>query len=230
MRKRILFLLFLFAILYSCASLPQGAGYYAPDPNNLPRFVTTDILDLNQISNISRFRSKAGHDFNDGFESQRSMKHYFYPKTAFGNSSNLITVTSPVNGILSMKYDEHYRSFQIRIQPSEYPYVSFVVFHVSTILEQGDVLTQGQFIGYANVTTDRTEPGASSDFDIAVWLNSGHLVSYFDVMSESLFSNYIARGLSNRSDIIIDKATADLDTRSFSDGNNYLLDWFILTP
>ena len=53
---------------------------YDVDLNGIPQFVSTNVMDLVNISQISKFRSGAGHDYSDDFESCRSMKHYFIPK------------------------------------------------------------------------------------------------------------------------------------------------------
>lgn len=42
-----------------------------------PKFVTHNYIDLSRIEAVSKFRSGAGHDHSDSFESCRSMKHYF---------------------------------------------------------------------------------------------------------------------------------------------------------
>jgi len=42
-------------------------------------------------------------------------------------------------------------------------------------------------------------------FDIAIWNNSSskmRYVSYFDIMADRLFNNYIARGAKSRDDFI----------------------------
>src|ERR1044072_4810600 len=44
-----------------------------------PRIVSTDYIELPKIARISLFRSSAGHDYHDSFESCLSMKHYFVP-------------------------------------------------------------------------------------------------------------------------------------------------------
>ena len=56
--------------------------YWDVDANGIPKFVTSDHIELSKIEKISKFRSGIGHDFSDNFESCRSMKHYYCP---YGN-------------------------------------------------------------------------------------------------------------------------------------------------
>lgn len=44
----------------------------------LPYFITASHVDLADIALVSKFRSTAGHDFSDSFETCCSMKHYFH--------------------------------------------------------------------------------------------------------------------------------------------------------
>jgi hypothetical protein len=53
---------------------------YDTDANGVPRFAESNCIELHKISRISKFRSGAGHDYSDDFETCRSMKHYFDPK------------------------------------------------------------------------------------------------------------------------------------------------------
>jgi len=71
--------------------------------------------------------------------------------------------------------------------------------------------------------------------DIAVGVNTPNgwkLISYFDVMTDSVFQNYQARGLTSRNDVIISKEARDgdpltCDGEEFTDGGN-LENWIIL--
>ena len=57
-----------------------------------------------------------------------------------------------------------------------------------------------------------TGPVTSSDIAVGVFTPTGNkLVSYFDVMTDTLFRTYMRRGLKSRSDIIISKEERDAD-------------------
>ena len=45
----------------------------------LPPFITASHIKMSDIRYVSKFRSSAGHDFSDSFETCCSMKHYFRP-------------------------------------------------------------------------------------------------------------------------------------------------------
>jgi len=59
-----------------------GSGGLADDLKTwastaLPQFITASHIDISDVASVSRFRSAAGHDFSDSFETCCSMKHYF---------------------------------------------------------------------------------------------------------------------------------------------------------
>ena len=102
----------------------------------------------------------------------------------------------------------------VRIKSEEYPAFYFKIFHVNLTnpLNVGDLVTAGQQLGTHTVG------------DIAVEVstpNGGKLVSYFDVMTDSLFQNYQARGLSSRDDAIISKEARDADPLT-CDGDEFI--------
>jgi hypothetical protein len=211
-------------LLVGCAQLPFGFGAYSP-AGSPPRFVATDFVDLAAITSISKFRSGAGHDYSDGFETQRSMKHYYLPFDASGGDNETIVVRSPVAGTLTMAWDEGTRSNQIRIVPSDYPYLTIVIFHVATDLAPGVQLAEGEQIGFADVTGGAGQ--ATADFDIAVWSSDGRLISWFDIMSDALFaSTYVPRGVADRDALIISKDFRDANPVDF--GQSTAADWLPL--
>jgi hypothetical protein len=84
---------------------------YDVDKNGVPKFMGADYIDLSSIVKISKFRSAAGHDFSDSFESCRSMKHYFWP--AGGDpgeehdpSWTTVEIYSPCDGTISCVWEE----------------------------------------------------------------------------------------------------------------------------
>lgn len=174
------------------------------DPNDdLPMFVNKNYIELDKIESISKFRSSAGHDYSDDFESCRSMKHYFAPYDSL--DWNTIPIYSPVAGKVSRIFDE-WAGTQVQIDSDEHPSFTFIIFHIDlgSPLKVGDKLTEGQLLG--------THIGNQTTSDIAVGVNTtkGYkLVSYFELMTDSLFAAYEARGMLNRSDAIISKEERD---------------------
>jgi len=216
----------LFVLIIGCAKTPFEASTYSPLVESIPTFITHDFTELDKMKQISRFRSMAGHDYSDNFESNRSMKHYYLPKDEYGNSNDQIKVFSPVKGTITMSWPEGTRSNQMRIIPKDHTYLAIVIFHVKPVVNVGEQVAAGQLIGYADTITDSHDQ-ASSDFDIAVWTNAGQLISYFTLMSDALFANYINRGVMTREDMIISKEYRDTHPEQFHYGTR---DWFDLAP
>ena len=66
-----------------------GPGGLAADlktwaSTSLPQFITASHIDISDVASVSRFRSAAGHDFSDSFETCCSMKHYFHLVDFYG--------------------------------------------------------------------------------------------------------------------------------------------------
>jgi hypothetical protein len=190
-------------------------GDYYDLSNGIPRFVSTDYIELDKITAISRFRSGYGHDYSDDFESCRSMKHYYQPLGSVTWSN--ILVRSPVAGTV-VGLNEEWAGTQIMIKSSDYPAFYFILFHValSSPMTVGDSVAEGQLLG--------THVGDQTMSDVAVLVKTREgerLVSYFDVMTDLLFTNYIDRGAGSRSDFIITKEERDADPL-ICDGETFL--------
>jgi len=157
--------------------------------------VTADYIELSKITRISKFRSGVGHDYSDSSESCRSMKHYFVPQ------NYPVKIFSPVTGSISYLTQE-WAGTQVGIQAGNR---TFIIFHVnlSGSLDVGSTVSAGQEIG--------THIGTQTWSDIAVWENN-KLLSYFDVMSDSVFQNYQNRGVATRSELIISQTNRDADS------------------
>jgi hypothetical protein len=186
-----------------------------------------NYIELDRIASISKFRSGIGHDYSDDFEDCRSMKHYFLPKGETGWST--VRIFSPVTGTVSWRLEE-WAGTQIWIKSLEYPEFEFGIFHIrlSDSLSVGQAITAGRQLG--------THIGTQTMSDIAVAVSTfkgRKLVSYFDVMTDSLFQSYQARGLGSRSDAIISREARDADPltcqgEAFIGGIGLLEDWFYL--
>ena len=168
-------------------------------------FITTDYIELSKIERISKFRSGIGHDYRDGAESCRSMKHYYQPMADISWSS--VKIFSPVSGTVVRKFDE-WAGTQLWIRPSQYTAYTIIIFHIALLrpLAEGDSVSAGEQIG--------THIGSQTMSDIAVGYslgNSWRLLSYFSLMSDSLFAHYVQRGIASRNDLIISAAARDAD-------------------
>jgi len=205
----------------------EDNGTYDIDANGIPRFVFANYIELAKIRIISKFRSAIGHDYSDDFESCRSMKHYFQPKTGIDWSK--VKIFSPVDGTVTGVTDDKDGS-QVRIKAKEYPAFFFILFHVDleNPLEAGDEVGEGQALG--------THIGSQTMSDIALGVNTPggwKLVSFFQVMKDSLFQEYKNRGVGSRDAAIISKENREADPltcngETFVNSGN-LANWVTLT-
>jgi len=209
------FVLLVSSTLAGCGDKSTSSGNNDPqwdiEANGIPKFVTVDYIDLASINGISRFRSAYGHDYShdDYLEHCRSMKHYFAPPSdIMGHhypSWTTIPISSPVAGIVSRVFDE-WAGTQIWVRSREYPAFVFRIFHVNLSPRpvEGDSVAAGQLLGYH--ASDET----MSDIAVCVATPQGsRLISYFEVMTDSLFQSYQARGVDARDQLIISSAERD---------------------
>ncbi len=191
-------------------SSPAPAPTYDVDVRGVPRFVSANYIDLGPISQISRFRSGAGHSYTDTFESCRSMKHYFQPR--FDVNWATLRIYAPVTGEVTALLQETTAGTQVRIRSSEYPAFTLILFHVTPQgLSVGGTVQAGQVIG--------THIGNQTSSDVAISVDTPagfRLVSWFDAMTDAVFDSYRARGIAQRSDAIISRAARDASPLSCS--------------
>jgi hypothetical protein len=122
----------------------------------LPSFITSSHIKISNIRHVSKFRSSAGHDFSDSFETCCSMKHYFLPIDYYGTRFTQ-PIYSPVDGIIlyltepsgeysddwKINYEEYtgkkppadYRDWNIFIRPDSAPNVWITHMHVNPLDE-----------------------------------------------------------------------------------------------
>lgn len=187
--------------------------------NNPPQFIQADFIDLSKIYSISKFRSGEGHDFSGNGETCRSMKHYFTPqvdtsikpeKDADGRSippkpdgQHDIDIFSPVDGkIIDIQSERLPVGEQIYIEPTNAKDFTIRLFHIYKTdgIKKGVTVKAGQKIGVIS---------AYSATDISVEGGRYQFVSYFQVMPDSLFTNYQKRGVESRSDLIFSREYRD---------------------
>jgi hypothetical protein len=245
------------ANLVGTLPLPGGSGNWRMDPSTLvpdcaracdapttTQFIDTDFTDLAKIQEISLFRSAAGHDYSDGCETCRSMKHYFAPFPAY-RVNGTVPVHSPVNGIVVRVDPEGHgasvglQNKQIQFRSTLHPEFTFIFFHIdlaSAAIVPGAVLAAGDPIGHARLQyPDLSE--TAHDFDIAVRVQTPYgmrYVSWFDLVTDTLFATYLARGASSRGNFILSRAARDSDPLACS-GETFTStgafpNWFVLTP
>lgn len=173
------------------------------DNTPLPKFLDYDLIELDKLARISRFRSGIGHDYSDQVETCRSMKHYFQPKPSVDWAS--VAIRAPAAGTV-VRMDEEWAGTQIHLQTASQPAFTIVIFHVHPAagLAIGTKLAGGQAIG--------THVGSQTMSDVAVQVISAsglRLVSYFELVTDAVFAGYQARGVISRSAVQISKAERD---------------------
>ncbi len=182
------------------------------DADGIPRFVDANYVQLDAIRRVSRYRSSIGHDYSDQFEPCRSMKHYFEPKSDVDWST--IPLYAPVSGTIT-RVDPEWAGTKIEIASDDYPAFRFSVFHVNSPVphQLNEHVVAGEQLG--------THIGAQTTSDISVIVNDptrqGRRVSYFDVMTDGLFADYMARGVAAREDLIISRETRDANPLTCND-------------
>ncbi len=194
-------------------------------PDFPARFIHHDYIELEKISRISKFRSGIGHEYRDEAESCRNMKHYYQPISNVDWSA--IKIFSPVNGTVSRVFNE-WAGTQIQITPFDHPEYTIILFHVAAEKTPaiGDTVTAGSQLG--------SHIGPQTMSDIAVgYSGQGRwkLISYFEIMSDTLFSRYQSRGAVERKDFLISKEQRDADPLNCSGtqfGNAGTLDNWVL--
>ena len=181
---------------------------------DVAKIASADFIDLDKIGHISRFRSGKGHDYPDGYEECRSMKHYYYAYDDFVGED--VNIYSPVDGVITDLTEEGERGTRIMIKPNGYDAYKVIIFHVDTnsSVTNGASLTAGDVLGTIFVSED--DDNVSTDIAVQMSLIDGidakqKMVSYFDIMSDAVYSNYVERGVTDKSDVIISKLERDAD-------------------
>jgi hypothetical protein len=193
--------------------LHGGLPVISVDQNNLPLFIKSHYIKLENVGSISKFRSNNGHDFSDPTSPCSSMKHYFsFPEAtalrisgpadipAAPTSANGIPIYSPVDGtIITVESEQFPLGKQIHIRVNSNPEFVVRLFHIYPLetINEGQTITAGTQIGLIS-------NGQGSD--IAVEANSlrgRKYYSIFEVMTDNLFKDYTARGATSRDEFIL---------------------------
>ena len=196
------------------------------DPANPPRIAVNNFIDLAPYISITKLRSAYGHNYTFGDDehdptgqSCRSMKHYFDAYTLdqrwsgnFGSYDTKGTVNfyAPADGTLMDLVPSSSSAgpeYQFTIQSSEYPRLAFKFHHVDLLenLQNGGTVVAGQHLGYIA----RFNGQAEIVTYVVLGPGTAEYISFFDVMSDEVFAEYQARGISSRSQMSITKEARD---------------------
>ena len=209
-KSQIVIILLFFLIIPGCSKKHDANNnttndIWDIDKDGIPKFVNTNYIELSKIYMISKYRSSIGHDYSDSFEQCRSLKHYFQPKDNVDWTT--VKIYSPVSGTITRVEQESVGGTKIEIASDDYPAFRISIFHINL---QGtravdDKVSAGEQLG--------THIGSQTYSDISVIVNDptkqGRMVSWFDIITESVFNEYSARGINSRAEVIISKSERD---------------------
>jgi hypothetical protein len=205
----VLFLLF-FLIIPGCSKKHDDNNnthndIWDIDKDGIPKFINTNYIELPKIYRISKYRSSVGHDYSDSYEHCRSMKHYFEPKSDVDWTT--VKIYSPVSGIITRVEPESIGGTKIEIASDAYPAFRISIFHINLqgTRNVNDKISAGELLG--------THTGSQTYSDISVIVNDparqGRMVSYFDVITDQVFSEFSTYGINSRLVMIIPKSERD---------------------
>jgi hypothetical protein len=183
-----------------------GAATYDLATLGPPRVLTVDYIDLSKIGRISRFRSTVGHSYADGYETCRSMKHYFQPR--FTEDWTSVDVYAPATGMVIGVARDGSWGHRVSLRPRDAADVTIMIFHVAINagLVRGTWLNAGDHIG------KHSSSGTMSDIAVSIGpKETGRLISYFEAITDPVFALYQARGITSRGAAIITEAERDAD-------------------
>ena len=187
------------------------------------RFITSNPLDLSQISGFSKYRSCAGHDFRNPTaaagkkeDTPRSMKHYVKARDDLRGKNGVVKALAPFDGKISKVDDDMGgpEDRQIWLTPESISPVQwhFIFFHIDLddSLKKGSSVKAGQLIGTANLA--RGPNGATDNFDIAVKVTRPMRTPAVDApfahMAQDVLDEYAKYGI-NEDDVLISKEKRD---------------------
>jgi len=230
--KTIIFLCFVILLISNCSKKHDNetnkpSDVWDIDKDGYPKFVNTNYIELDKIYEISKFRSSFGHDYSDAFEHCRSMKHYFEPKSDIDWTT--VRIYSPIKGIIT-RAEEEWAGTHLEIESEDYPAFRIQIFHINTLKQYNlnDKVSEGELLG--------THIGSQTMSDISIIVNDptkqGRMVSYFEIITDSIFNLYSARGVSSRETMIISKELRDANTLTCSGdtfiSSDTLQNWVVL--
>jgi len=236
------------------------------DETSLPRFIEADFIELDKVENVSPFRSGGGHDYSadSSGETCRSKKHYFSPTMAARGGaeankrrkeldargetvpppeeSSAAKIFSPVDGTIFEISETHWGD-ALKIKPADQPAFVVEISHVFLYpgTTEGMTVRAGQRIAYTGNSTDMSvtwSPGLDAAREVIDPSDEWFYVSYFSVMTDSVFAAYQARGVNAREELVVSREWRDAHPFE-CDGGSFLENYeetrpedtiFTLTP
>lgn len=190
-------------------TIPETKDQEAQWPSLDAKYITAVPLDLTQIQTISKYRSCAGHDrsgysFEQVLETDRSMKHYFYPTSEFQGTIDKVKIFAPFDGkVVSINLEKdkvggrpnngNGITFSTPVDKN----VEFQFGHIYFVkdFKVGDSVKAGELIGYATLG----DKGFDFDIDL-MGVKNGKIFqeilgSTFDHMTDSVLAEFAKYGI-----------------------------------
>jgi len=202
---------------------------YDLSSDGVPIFINSHFVDLDKIEYVKRFRSGFGTNSPDYFESCRCMHNSFIPFQKYWGLDNEIEIYSPINGVITQVIplpvngsgkwvlaDEN-SATRVYIQSEEYPDFIVQIRPIDlriTDIKSGMKVSEGQLIGYATWASNTflQTPCISIGIDTRICPDANlKRLSYFDVITDDLFEDFIDRGATSREQFIISKEDRNND-------------------
>jgi len=139
------------------------AGQVSDWPSTDAKYISATPVDLTQIQSISKYRSCSGHNrdgytFDQVLETNRSLKHYFYPIAQLQGTLDKVKMFAPFDGTVSSINLETNKvggrpmtGNGIGLSTPLDKSVSFVFGHIYFVktFKVGDSIKAGELLGYA---------------------------------------------------------------------------------
>jgi len=216
-----------------------------PSPN--AKYISAIPVDLTQIESISKYRSCSGHNrdgysFDQVLETNRSLKHYFYPIAQFQGTLDKVKMFAPFDGTISSIALEANKvggrpmtGNGIGLSTPLDKNVSFEFGHIyfAEAFKVGDAVKAGELLGYAAL--------GDKGFDFDLDLLGAHrskdgqeiLGSIFDHMTPTVLAAFASYGVTpantKETKAFRDLHPCDFAAQSQGDDRTSTINWVQLT-
>ena len=178
------------------------------------KFIVANPLDLQHVTQLSKFRSCVGHDFSNGMqvpghplrpsigaiESGRSMKHYVYIGVLSADTG-VVKGYAPFDGTVSIQSEQFPMGVQVIIQGDNG--WRFRFFHGDAIVKEGARVKAGDSVIAWPSIDAKLNQGPSYNFDIALENLQGNIFeSPLTRMAPNIAALWAAKGFTPESAIL----------------------------
>jgi hypothetical protein len=190
------------------------AGQTNSGAKSTDKFIVANPVDLQHVTQLSKFRSCVGHDFSNGMqvpghplrpstgalESGRSMKHYVYIGVLPGDTG-IVKGYAPFDGTVSIEIEQFPMGVQVIVQGDNG--WRFRFFHGDAIVKEGARVKAGDSVIAWPSIDAKMNKGPSYSFDIALEsLQENVFESPLTRMAPNIAALWAAKGFTSESAIL----------------------------